>query len=133
MKKQSPLLLLICLLMATTGCHQKPAKSVVLIPSSDNEVPSVYAEQGGTLEFKIDDGTPAGSTFQVQFSQPVCDPNDNLNGTNTQPVTCHVTAQSGDYDVTISETIGAIGPTPPRTVPPRRVKAYVRPCKICNQ
>ena len=131
MKKQSPFLFLICLLMATTGCHQKPAKSVVLIPTSDDEAPSVYVEHGGTLEFKMDDGTPAGSTFQVQFSQPVCASNDNLNGTNTQPVTCHVTAESGDYDVTINETIGGTGSTPPRKAPPKQLKAYVRPCRGC--
>jgi len=131
-KKQKPLLLALCVLLAITGCHHKPAKSVVLIPGSDTDVPSVYAEHGGTLEFKMDDGTPSGSIFEIQFSQPVCDPNDNLNGTNTQPVTCHVTAQSGDYDVTINETIGGIGPTPPRNVPPKHVKAYIRPCKNCQ-
>lgn len=124
MKKQSPFLLPICLLMALTGCRHKPATSIVLIPSSDNEPLSVYAEHGGTLEFKMDEGIPAGSTFQVQFSAPVCDANDNLNGTNTQPVTCHVTAQSGDYDAAITETIGGISRK-------RHLKAYVRPCPNC--
>jgi hypothetical protein len=130
-KKQSPFLFVICLLMATTGCYQLPAKSVVLIPSSDSKLPSVYAEHGGTLKFKMDDGSPAGSTFQVQFSQPVCETTDNLNGTNTQPVTCHVTAQSGDYDITINETIGGTGTTPSRTMPPTILKAYIRPCNNC--
>jgi hypothetical protein len=130
-KKQSPFLFLICLLIAITGCRQKPAKSIVLIPSSDNEPPSVYAEPGGTLEFKMDEGTPEGSTFQVQFSAPVCDPKDNLNGTNTQPVTCHITAQSGDSDVTIAETIGGAGSTAPPPGRVKRLKAYIRPCKNC--
>jgi hypothetical protein len=131
MKKQSPFLFLICLLMAITGCRHKPATSIVLIPSSDNEPLSAYAEHGGTLEFKMDEGIPAGSTFQVQFSAPVCDASDNLNGTNTQPVTCHVTAQSGDSDVTITETIGSTGSTAPPPGRVKRLKAYIRPCKNC--
>lgn len=132
MKKQGSLIFLICLLMATAGCRHKPVKAIVLIPSAVNQIPSVYAEHGGTLEFRMDKGSPENSTFEVQFSQQVCDPNDKLAGTNTQPVTCHVTAQAGDYDVTILETLGNTQNVPPRKVPPREIKAYVRPCTGCK-
>jgi hypothetical protein len=131
-KKQVSLIVLICVLMATAGCRHRPVKAIVLIPSADNESPSVYAEEGGTLEFRMDKGTPENSTFEIQFSQQVCNPNDKLEGTNTQPVTCHVTAKSGDYDVTITETIGGTKTTPRHKVPPREIKAYVRPCKGCQ-
>jgi hypothetical protein len=133
-KKRNPFLFLMFLLMATTGCHQKPVKAIVLIPSADNESPSVYAEAGGVLEFRMDEGTPANSIFQVQFSQPICKESDKLEGTNTQPVTCHVTNNGGDYDVTITilETIGGTKNNPGRKVPPREVKAYIRPCKLCG-
>jgi hypothetical protein len=131
-KKRNPFLFLMFLLMATTGCHQKPVKAIVLIPSADNESPSVYAEAGGILEFRMDEGTPVNSTFQVQFSEPICKGSDKLEGTNTQPVTCHVTATSGDYDVTILETTGSTKTNPGRKVPPREVKAYIRPCKLCG-
>ncbi len=132
MKKQEPFILLTCLLMATAGCHHKPAKAIVLIPQGDNGSPSIYAEDGGILEFRLDTGTPQNSTFVVQFSQQICDPNDKLDGTNTQPVICHVTATSGDYDVTILETIASTKTTPRHVVPPREVKAYIRPCKNCG-
>ena len=131
-KNKKPFLFLMFLLMATSGCHHKPAKTIVLIPSADNESPSVYAEAGGVLEFRMDEGTPANSTFQVQFSQPICKESDSLDGTNTQPVICHVIANSGDYDVTILETIGGTNTKPGRKVPPREVKAYIRPCKNCG-
>jgi hypothetical protein len=123
-KKQASLMFLICLLLATAGCRQKPAKAIVLIPSADDESPSVYAEEGGILEFRRDDG--AAGTFKVTFSAPVCEPTDKLTGTSTEPVTCHVIAKSGDYDVTIAESTGH--PNPP---PPKQVKAYIRPCKGC--
>ena len=134
MKKQGALTFLICLLMATAGCHHKPVKAIVLIPSADSDSPSVYAESGGILEFRLDEGTPANSTFEVQFSQQVCDPNDKLEGTNTQPVTCHITSTNGDSNVTvtITETIGATESSPGRSIPPRQVKAYIRPCKGCG-
>jgi hypothetical protein len=132
-KKKTPFLFLMFLLMSTAGCHHKPVKSIVLIPSADNESPSVYAEAGGVLEFRMDKGTPENSTFQVQFSQPICNPNDKLEGTNTQPVICHVTAKGGDYDVTILETIGGTKTKSGRKVPPREVKAYIRPCKNCGR
>jgi hypothetical protein len=131
-KKPLPFLLLTCMLMATAGCLHKPVKAIVLIPSSDNESPSIYAEEHGILEFRMDDGTPANSTFEVQFSQQICNPNDKLDGTDTQPVICHVTAKSGDYDVTILETIGGTKTKRGRKIPPRQVKAYIRPCKNCG-
>ncbi len=132
MKKQTLLMVLSCLLMATAGCHHKPVKAIVLIPSIESETPSVYAEEGGILEFRMDKGTPENSTFEVQFSQQVCKPTDTLQGTNTQPVTCHVVAKSGDYDVTIAEYIGPTKTSPGHKVPPKEIKAYVRPCKGCQ-
>lgn len=117
--------------MATAGCRHKPFKAIILIPSAENEIPSVYAEHGGTLEFRMDEGVPENSTFEVQFLQQVCDPNDKLSGTNTQPVTCHITGEGGDYDVTILETIGGTQNHPPRTVT-KEIKAYVRPCTGCK-
>ena len=132
-KKLGPFIFLICLLMAPAGCHRKPMKSIVLIPQAENESPSIYAEEGGILEFRMDKGIPDNSTFSLQFSQQVCDPKDKLDGTNTQPVTCHVTAKSGDYDVTISETIGSTKNQPRHMLPPREVKAYIRPCKNCGK
>jgi hypothetical protein len=132
MKKQGPFIFLICLLMAIAGCHRKPMKSIVLIPHAENESPSIYAEEGGILEFRMDKGTPDNSTFSLQFSQQVCNPKDKLDGTTTQPVICHVITTSGDYDVTISETIGSTQTSPRHKVPPRAVKAYIRPCKSCG-
>ena len=131
-KKQRPFLFLLCLLTATTGCLHKPVKAVVFIPAADSEMPSVNAQAGGVLEFRMDKGTPENSTFEVQFSQPICDPNDKLEGTNKQPVTCHVTAKSGDYDATILETIGGTKTKPGRKVLPRELKLYIRPCKNCG-
>jgi hypothetical protein len=133
-KKQRPFIFLLFLLLATTGCHHKPVKAIVLIPSADNESPSVYAEAGGVLEFKIDEGTPENSTFEVQFSRQVCGSNDKLEGTTTQPVICHLTAESKGYDVTITilETIGGTKTNPGRRIPPREVKAYIRPCQNCK-
>ena len=87
---------------------------------------------GGILEFRLDTGTPQNSTFVVQFSQQICDPNDKLDGTNTQPVICHVTATSGDYDVTILETIGDTTSKHGHRVPPKGLQLYVRPCKNCG-
>jgi hypothetical protein len=130
MKKQRPFLLLFCLLMAAAGCHHKPVKAVILIPSADNELPSVYGEEGGILEFKLDRGTPDNSTFVVQFSRPICDPSDKLEGTNTQPVICHVTGKSGNYDVNIDEVMGDTGKH--RKIPPTGLHLYIRPCKNCR-
>ena len=132
-KKPNPfLLILMFLLMATAGCHHKPVKAVILIPSTDNALPSAHAEAGGVLEFKMDETTPPNSTFQVQFSQQICNPNDSLQGTNTQPVICHVIANSGDYNVTIVETIGGTKTSHGRTVPPKELQLYVEPCKNCG-
>ncbi|MGA8288661.1 MAG: hypothetical protein WB950_08145 [Acidobacteriaceae bacterium] len=133
-KKQRPLLFLLCLLMATAGCHHKPVKAIVLIPTADNEMPSVKAQAGGVVEFRMDEGTPANSSFVVQFSRQICDPSDKLEGSNTQPVICHITAQGGDYNVsiTILKTIGDTTSKHGHRVPPKGLQLYVRPCKNCG-
>jgi hypothetical protein len=129
-KKQRPFLLLLCLLMAATGCHHKPVKAVILIPSTGFELPAIHGEENGILEFKLDRATPANSTFVVQFSEPICDPKDKLEGTNTQPVICHIISKSGDFLVTIDEVMGDTGKH--RKIPPTGLHLYIRPCKLCR-
>ena len=132
--KKNPFLFLMFLLIASTGCLHKPVKAVVFIPTADSEMPSVKAQAGGVLEFRMDEGTPADSTFKVQFSQQICDPNDKLEGTNTQPVICHITAQGGDHNVsiTILETIGGTTAKRGHRAPPKGLQLYIRPCKNCG-
>ena len=43
------LLFLMFLLMATAGCDHKPVKAIVLIPTADNEMPSVKAQAAASL------------------------------------------------------------------------------------
>lgn len=133
-KKPLPFLLMMFLLMAATGCHHKPVRAIVFIPTADNEMPAIKAQAGGVMEFRMDEGTPANSTFEVQFSRQVCDPNDKLEGTTTEPVICHIPAASGDSHVTITilETIGGTEAKRGHRKPPKEVKAYIRPCKNCG-
>lgn len=133
-KKLSPFLFLLCLLIATTGCHHKPVKTVVLIPAADSEMPSIKAQAGGILEFRMDKWTPENSTFEVQFSRQICDPSDKLEGTDRQPVVCHITAQGGDYNVSIAilKTLGDTTSKHGHRVPPKGLQLYVRPCKNCG-
>jgi hypothetical protein len=133
-KKPLTFLLLTCLLIATAGCLHKPVKAVILIPSSDNELPPVHVKAGGVLEFKMDEGTPANSKFEVQFSQQICDPGDKLEGTDTQPVICHVTTKGGNdnVDITISEIIADAKTGHGHRPPPKGLKLYIRPCKNCG-
>lgn len=133
-KKQRPFLFLLCLLMATVGCHHRPVKTVVFISAADSEMPSVKAQAGGILEFRMDKRTPENSTFEVQFSRQICDPSDKLEGTNTQPVICHITAQGGDHNVsiTILETIGGTATKRGHRLPPKGLQLYIRPCKNCG-
>ena len=134
MKKHAPFILLTCLLMTTAGCYRKPAKAIVLIPQGDNEPPAIYAEEGGILEFRMDSGTPANSTFEVQFPEQICKKNDRLVGTNTQPVRCHVIAPPREkaYSITVQETIASTKTTGRHRLPPRGVQAYIRPCNNCG-
>ena len=62
-KKPNPLLFLMFLLMATAGCHHKPVKAIVLIPTTDNELPSVNAEAGGVVG--IQDGRRNSSKLEL--------------------------------------------------------------------
>lgn len=131
MKKQSPIVWMICLSLLT-GCAPKhvPVSGVVLVPVSDTDQPSVYAEKGGTLTFESEESTSADATLEVQFLQDnvpvqVCGEGETLMGKS--PLMCHIVVANGDYNIAVQETSHG-KPHPPRPA----VKAYIRPCKGCS-
>ncbi|MGB0122474.1 MAG: hypothetical protein WA419_06405 [Silvibacterium sp.] len=136
MKKQRPFLLAICLLLgAVSGCapKQTPTNEAIVIPQSDQapyiDASSVYIDHGSTLTFKTEPGAPSDATLEVGFSNsqgpvPVCSEPNPLTGSS--PLACHVIAESGEYDITITESAGG------HTFPPKHVKAYIRPCNNCK-
>ena len=108
-KKLSPFLFLLCLLIATTGCHHKPVKTVVLIPAADSEMPSIKAQAGAG-------SWNSGWINGLQRIRPL---RFSSRGRSAIQVTSwkeptgnrwsgHITAQGGDYNVSIAilKTLG---------------------------
>ena len=136
MKKQGPFVLAICLLLgAVSGCapKQTPINEMIVIPQGDKapyiDASSLYIDRGSTLTFKTEPGSPSDATLEVRFSNaqgpvPVCSEPNPLTGSS--PLTCHVVAEAGEYDITITESTGG------QTHPPKQVKAYIRPCNNCK-
>ncbi|HTV07211.1 MAG TPA: hypothetical protein VME86_17710 [Acidobacteriaceae bacterium] len=138
MKAPRPLISAICLLLvAASGCAPKhvPVSVVVLIPQQEGQPPhaqteSVFAEKGGTLTFKAEEGSPQDTTIEVQFLKnnvpvQVCSEGKILKGPS--PLTCHVAVGNGDYDIAVQET--SEGRRHPRRP---LIRAYIRPCKGCS-
>jgi hypothetical protein len=130
MKKQALIIFATCaLLSAVSGCHQ-PVNGVVLLPnrgSYPTDPPAIYAEEGGTLEFR--DETPGAPPFQVELTDPdVCkegrefaSKSVTIGDKEFQSATCHVNKKEGDFKYMIHKGKGEDLPPIPR-------EFYVRPC-----
>ena len=93
MKNQRLVVFTICLLSgAFAGCHE-PAKSVIEL--SDNHpkypgVPGIYAEEGGTIQFRSESTKYPYFKITITDDNGVCKEGDALYGSVGTPATCHV-------------------------------------------
>jgi hypothetical protein len=127
-KKKMVFKLMSCLLLsAFTGCH-KPVKGVVLLPDPKNGVPAIYAEAGGSLEFKSE-----APEFVITWTgKNPCEETE-LAGSDHQSVTCTIPKNiaPGTYTYTVDESHfppGQPPPTFPPPIPPFQGTMYIRPC-----
>jgi hypothetical protein len=154
MKKESLFLSFpLCLLLgALAGCSRpcpapgpastppagnKPVNAVVLLPDPKEGPPAVYAEQGGTLEFRSE-----MPSFTVTMSDPSpCSEGSTLSGTSSQPAICtiapDVKLRKYAYTITVNRVAGEKPPTKARKKkgggqklqpPPFHGVMYVRGC-----
>jgi hypothetical protein len=119
--------LMTCVLLGSfTGCH-KPVKGVVLLPDPKNGVPAIYAEAGGSLEFKSE-----APEFVITWSTNPCKETEFV-GNSHQPVTCTIRKDiaAGTYTYTVDEKLVPPGDgQPPPSPPPLPIGGtmYIRPC-----
>lgn len=126
MKKKIFKLMTCVLLGSFTGCH-KPVKGVVLLPDPKNGVPAIYAEAGGSLEFKSE-----APEFVITWSTNPCKETEFV-GNSHQPVTCTIRKDiaPGTYTYTVDEKLVPPGDgQPPPSPPPLPIGGtmYIRPC-----
>lgn len=128
MKKKMVFKLMSCLLLSTfAGCH-KPVKGVVLLPDPKNGVPAIYAETGGSLEFRSE----APEFVIVWAGADPCEETEFV-GNSHQPVTCTIRKDlaPGKYSYTVEEkSLPPGNGQPPPLVPPPPTQGtmYIRPC-----
>ena len=126
MKKKIFKLMTCVLLGSFTGCH-KPVKGVVLLPDPKNGVPAIYAEAGGSLEFKSE-----APEFVITWSTNPCKETEFV-GNSHQSVTCTIRKDiaPGTYTYTVDEKLVPPGDgQPPPSPPPLPIGGtmYIRPC-----
>lgn len=126
MKKQMIFKLMTCVLLGSfVGCH-KPVKGVMLLPDPKNGIPAIYAETGGSVEFKSE-----APEFVITWTGKNPCQETELAGSNHQSVTCTIpkTTEPGTYTYTADEHLLPPGNgQPPPTLPPFQGVMYIRPC-----
>ena len=115
---------MLCLLSGVfIGCH-KPVNAVILLPRSG--APTIYAEMGGSLEFKSE--VPS---FSITWKGTNPCVEKTLAATKGESVTCNIpkSAQEGEYPFTINEDqIDQSGQAQP--VPPIEYILSIKPCHV---
>jgi hypothetical protein len=113
-----------CLLLGSfAGCH-KPAKGVILLPDPKNGIPAIYAETGGSVEFKSE-----APDFVITWIDKNPCQETQFAGSDHQSVTCTIpkTTAPGKYTYTVDEHLLPPGNGQPPS-PPIQFVMYIRPC-----
>ena len=126
MKKKIFKLMTCALLGSFVGCH-KPVKGVVLLPDPKNGVPGIYAETGGSLEFRSD-----APEFVITWTGTNPCEETEFAGSSHRPVTCTIRKDiaPGTYSYTVDEKFVPPGDGQPPPPPPLPIGGtmYIRPC-----